>query len=205
MSLKNFKNNLLNNPLPFNIVRSILLAGKGRMYKELRTAINPEKNCKVLDLGCGTGEFALLFDNSIDYTGIDLNKGFLDYASNLYKNQNKKFIQMDVTNLNFKKKEFDITLALSFMHHFSEEDLDKIFKEVSRITKKSIFVLEPIPRKYNILSKIFYALDQGDFIRKKDEQLRILSKHFDILSYKEFESGLYTLSIAKCYPKPLKE
>ena len=85
MSFKTFKNNLLNNPLPFNIVRSILLAGKGRMYLELKKIIAPEKGCKVLDLGCGTGEFAFLFDNSVDYTGIDLNKGFLDYASNLYK------------------------------------------------------------------------------------------------------------------------
>ena len=184
MSLKNFKNNLLKNPLPFNVVRSILLAGKGRMYKELRNAIVPEKGSKVLDVGCGTGEFALLFDNSIDYTGIDMNLGFLDYASNLYKNQNKKFVQMDATKMSFKKSEFDISLLLSFIHHFSEEDLDKILKEVNRITKKSIFVLEPVPRKYNLLSRIVYALDRGDFIRKKEEQLKILDKYFNVVSYK---------------------
>lgn len=205
MSFKTFKNNLLNNPLPFNIVRSILLAGKGKMYKELRNTIAPEKGSKVLDVGCGTGEFALLFDNSVDYTGIDMNTGFLDYASNLYKHQNKKFVQMDATKMSFKKSEFDTSLLLSFIHHFSEEDLDKILKEVNRITQKSIFVLEPIPRKYNLLSKIFYALDRGDFIRKKEEQLRILSKYFNVVSYKEFKSGLYTLSILQCSPKALKE
>ncbi len=201
MSLKTFKNNLLNNPLPFNIVRSLLLWGKGRMYKELRNAIAVEKDSKVLDVGCGTGEFALLFDNSIDYTGIDMNQGFLDYASKLYKNQKKKFIQMDATKMKFKQNEFDTVLLLSFMHHFPEGDLDKIFKKISGLTKKNIFVLEPIPRKYNILSKIFYALDRGNFIRKKEEQLRILNKYFTTISYKEFDSGLYTLSIIKCSPK----
>ena len=205
MSFKTFKNNLLNNPLPFNIVRSILLAGKGKMYKELRNTIAPEKGSKVLDVGCGTGEFALLFDNSVDYTGIDMNTGFLDYASTLYKNQNKKFSQMDATKMSFKKSEFDTSLLLSFIHHFSEEDLDKILREVNRITKKSIFVLEPIPRKYNLLSKLFYALDRGDFIRNKEEQLRILNKYFTVDSYKEFKSGLYTLSIIRCSPKALKE
>ncbi|MBI4158950.1 class I SAM-dependent methyltransferase [Candidatus Woesearchaeota archaeon] len=198
MSLKEFKNNLLNTPLLFNLVRSILVGGKKRMYNEIRNAVNAQSGDKILDIGCGTGEFAFLFNNSIDYTGIDMNKDFLDYASSVYKN--KKFILMDATKMSFKKNEFDIVLLLSFMHHFPEDLLDKILKEVNRVGKR-IVILDPLPRKYNPLSRLFYALDRGDFIRKKEEQLRILSKYLNIENYKEFKTGLYTLSIIKCSKK----
>ena len=104
MSLKEFKNNLLNTPLLFNIVRSILVGGKRRMYNEIRTAVNAQSGDEILDIGCGTGEFAFLFNDSINYTGIDMNKDFLDHASSVYKN--KKFILMDATKMNFKKNEF---------------------------------------------------------------------------------------------------
>ena len=198
MSLKEFKNNLLNTPLLFNIVRSILVGGKRRMYNEIRTAVNAQSGDEILDIGCGTGEFAFLFNDSINYTGIDMNKDFLDHASSVYKN--KKFILMDATKMNFKKNEFDTVLLLSFIHHFPEDLLDKILKEVNKVGKKFI-ILDPIPRKYNPLSRLFYALDRGDFIRKKEEQLRILSKHLTLDDYKEFKTGLYTLSIIKCSQK----
>lgn len=186
-------------PLLFNIVRSILVGGKKRMYDEIRKTVNAQKGDKILDVGCGTGEFASLFDSSVDYTGIDMNKNFLGHASSVYKN--KKFIQMDAAKMDFKKNEFDTVLLLSFMHHFPEELLDKILKEVNKVAKKGIIVLDPVPKKYNPLSKLFYVLDRGDFIRKKEEQLRILNKHLAVNNYREFKTGLYTLSIIRCSKK----
>ena len=202
MNLKKFKNEILDTPFLFNLVRSILIGGKTKMYTQIKNAVNANPNSRILDVGCGTGEFAFLFNESVDYTGIDLNKHFLAHASLTYKNQNKRFIQMNAAKMDFKQKEFDIVLLLSFMHHFPGETLNKILKEVNRVAKSRIIVLDPIPRKYNPLSKLFYALDRGDFIRNKKEQLTVLDKHFKIEGYKEFKTGLYTLSIIQCSPNP---
>ena len=56
------------------------------------------KNKKILDIGCGYGRGTYIIkkylpDNEV--TGMDINKSFIDYAKNIYKNVN--YLQMILT------------------------------------------------------------------------------------------------------------
>lgn len=58
---------------------------------------------KILDVGCGTGNHALLLKKKgFDVTGIDLNKEMLKVAKK--KSKSIKFLQGDMRNFDLKKR-----------------------------------------------------------------------------------------------------
>ena len=199
LNLKTFKNNLCNHPQIFNSIRSFLLGGQKKTHEELKTLIRLTKINNVLDVGCGTGEFSELFDNSISYTGIDAQKEFIEYAVDNHIGNSKSFLVMDINKAKFKKNEFDVVMLLSFTHHFSNSELRPIIDKIKKITKR-IIILDPIPRA-NILSEIFYSLDRGDYIRSRNDLLNLLECDLCIEKYKEFNSGLYTYALIECSQK----
>lgn len=196
MSFKEFKDKSFDNPDLFNHVRSALLFGKGKMYGKVKDAVAQKDEEKVLDICCGTGEFSALFNTN--YVGIDICDSFLDFAKRKY---HKEFVHMDATRLNFKDKEFSKTIFISGMHHFSEENLARIYPELSRVTSERIVILDPVPQKYNPIAWLLYSMDRGACIREVEKQKEIVSRYFEIENIEVFQSFLYRLSVISCRPK----
>ena len=70
---------------------------------------------KVLDLGCGWGDFSnYLQKRGFDVTGIDLDPDNLKTAKN--KNKNIRFILADITKLHLKEK-YDTILLLGVLDY----------------------------------------------------------------------------------------
>ena len=80
-------------------------------------------NKKVLEIGCGTGDFTKILQLSNDVTPTDIRPFKL-----------KNFIQADARNLPFKSKSFDVVFGNFVLHHVVG-DLDKVAKEAARILK----------------------------------------------------------------------
>jgi len=83
------------------------------------------KSKTVLDAGCGTGIFSIIFAKSgaAKVTGIDISEGSLQTARNL-KNKfdlhNAEFMQQDMLNLPFPDETFDIVWAWGTVHHTTD-------------------------------------------------------------------------------------
>ena len=90
---------------------------------------------KVLDLGCGIGQYINYFiEKGYDVVATDISKKALYYLSN--KNPKVKTILQDMTDkLNFNDNEFDIVFANLSIHFFNEEDTQKLLNEIHRILK----------------------------------------------------------------------
>ncbi|HJN57152.1 MAG TPA: methyltransferase domain-containing protein, partial [Candidatus Woesearchaeota archaeon] len=138
------KDRILDNAVMFNLVRNIT-DSRNQNLNIIKKELNAAPNEKVLDIGCGLGNLNRATDGS--YTGIDLNKSFINFAKKNYANKNKNFIVMDVTKLSFKNKSFDKSMFISMLHHFSDEENEKILREASRVTKKYMIVLDLLPTK----------------------------------------------------------
>lgn len=67
---------------------------------------------RILDVGCGTGSYTLIFARQYDVTGIDLSKEMLETANLKKKNEDSKanFIHMDMRDIRLDKKYDVITL-----------------------------------------------------------------------------------------------
>lgn len=104
-------------------------------------------NCKkILDIGCGTGDFIALDPKRI--IGVDHNKKSLKVC----KGRNLSVVYGKVTKLPFKSDLFDGVHAAHVIEHLFPRDAYKMLAEVGRVLKKGgIFVLST-----PLLSEGFY-------------------------------------------------
>ncbi|MGB8953166.1 MAG: methyltransferase domain-containing protein [Candidatus Aminicenantales bacterium] len=155
------------------------------------------KGRTVLDAGCGTGIFSIIFarNGAEKVVGIDISPGSLQTAQSLKEKfglRNAEFRKQDMLKLPFGEETFDIVWAWGTVHHTTDpfgaiEELTKVLRTggslllaVYRRTKLT-FIHEAIrktlvrtPRKtWTALSKILaFFLGPVVFFFKKREKSR---------------------------------
>ena len=115
------------------------------------------KNKKILDIGCGTGEFLKNYhDLKNKCLGIDIHQNF--------KFKNK--IGFTLKNTDFKnfiknnKKKFDIIFIFEFLEHLSFSDRKFLFKNLFKLLNRNSLIFISTLNK-NIISK-FLAIDVAE-------------------------------------------
>lgn len=95
------------------------------------------KPCKSIDLGCGTGNYAIyLASVGFDVTGIDISPTAIRIAEENAKNKGVKcnFLVADVLGeLDEVKKAFDFAYDWGLLHHIFPADRGKYVENVHRI------------------------------------------------------------------------
>ena len=95
------------------------------------------KKLVIADLGCGGGDMLKLVAQwakmrkvEVELIGFDANPHIIDYAvSNCQGFENIRFEVCDIFSDEFKQREFDIVLCTLFTHHFTDEQLTRIFNQ----------------------------------------------------------------------------
>ena len=113
------------------------------------------KPCKTIDLGCGTGNYAIyLASLGFDFTGIDFSPTAIDIAIKKAKKKGIKsnFLVANVlSDLNVMTDRFDFAYDWELLHHIFPNDRQKYVENVYRILNPG--------GKY--LSACFNEKDQG--------------------------------------------
>lgn len=112
--------------------------------KFVKKIVKYADNKKILEAGCGTGLMSgYLQKLGFKVTALDLSEKVLKYASEIAKNSSVispcKYEQGNILELNYKKKEFDVSFSNGVLEHFNDEDIIKTLKEQMRISKYVIF------------------------------------------------------------------
>lgn len=114
-------------------------------WKEMEDFLKYVKSgMNILDIGFGSGRtFEMLRDKNIDYTGIDNAPGFVEFVQNKYgEARDFRFLEMDMTQLGFEDKRFDLVFAIASFHHIPTKKLRiQVLKEMYRVLKPGGFVL----------------------------------------------------------------
>jgi len=95
------------------------------------------KSVSIADLGCGGGDLLKLIADwgrrnniPLQLTGIDANPHIIEFAKSSCKDYPEiKFETLDVLSPEFAERSFDIVLGTLFYHHFSNDQLVKIFHQ----------------------------------------------------------------------------
>lgn len=131
-----------------------------------------------LDIGCGFGEFAGVFDGSLIEVGLDICKSDLTIAAK--EKKYSKLILADARKLPFKDNKFRTIISISTLEHIN--DTKKVFKETFRVLRPGgnfIFTIPtstlnsslilPFPRVYWL--KFFHYVFKHKVIMEKEKWL----------------------------------
>lgn len=110
---------------------SVALSG---IKKILRQNKNQNTTLKIIDIGCGGGEILRAIADwgrknnlKMELTGLDANQFTVDFAKSESKSYPEiKFQKFNVYDVDNYTEEFDIALCSLFLHHFKEEEINKI-------------------------------------------------------------------------------
>lgn len=149
------------------------LGGISTTKKALKYFICSKKEkLKILDIGSGSSDNLIAAKNkfpSLQILSIDKNLRALSNTKNSLKK-----INSDAFHLPIKNESCDIVHAALFLHHFTEEQIQKLLEEFLRIAKKGI-VINDLQRSYLALLgiKILTILFSKSEMVKNDGPLSV--------------------------------
>ena len=187
--IKKIINNMAASPKLFIILRRILENNFKGQRKVIEEKFRGTAGEKILDIGCGTGEFSVLF-NPASYTGVDIEPAYIAYAKNNYKGI---FMEGDATSMNFSNNSFDRVVIIGVLHHLSDEVSLRVLKEARRVLKPNgnMLVMEDVATPEDgKLTGLLHKLDKGDYIREAEEYRALLESVFEVKDSFKISSGI---------------
>ena len=102
-------------------------------------------NKKILEIGCGIGRWAEVFEDKCDsYLGIDYFKNLIEIANKTYDYDNCYFQEMSATDLKIDELKlsppFDIILIIGVLIYLNDEDIKQMMEEINKVSDENTIV-----------------------------------------------------------------
>lgn len=135
--------------------------------------------CRIIEIGCATGNIASLFNRS-DYTGVDTNPASIESAKRKYRSDSHIFLCIDFTRGELPSHSFDYVLLSHTLHHLPNEMVERFCAEAARILRPGgqlvILDMERPSRSEPLIRRLYHRLDRGQYFRTKDEAVALVSE-----------------------------
>jgi ubiquinone/menaquinone biosynthesis C-methylase UbiE len=189
------------------------LAGDSRALKNtLLREIKREdlQAFSVLDIGAGSGEllrvmakFARKTDRKANLCGLELNARSAQSILEESKDFGEiKAVRGDALRLPFPDATFDYAICSLFTHHFTDENVIKILREMSRVARRKIYVIDlHRHRMAYFLYRVFCAAFRISPLVREDGLLSILRSFTPVeLKILGEKAGLENVSVERHFP-----
>jgi SAM-dependent methyltransferase len=171
------------------------------------------QNFSVLDVGAGSGEFLRVIakfarKNKLksNLFGLELNaRSALSILEESKSFAEIKSIRGDALNLPFADNSFDFTICSLFTHHFTDENVVKVLREMQRVSSRKIYVID-LHRNENAYRayKIFCTVFRISPLVREDGLLSILRSFVPHeLEKLANDANLSEISVTKHFPSRL--
>ncbi len=177
-------------PVLFIVLRSILENDFKAIRAVIRRHLRARQGLRTLDLGCGPGAFADVFEGD-DYVGVDMNARYIDHAR---KSRRGAFIVGDARRVELPAARFDQILIFGLLHHLPDADVRAVLGECRRLLVPGgrILVIEDIPAisRLNLIGHLIHRVENGEHIRPVEEYRRLYSEVATIETGEVLQSGI---------------
>lgn len=172
-----------------------LLKRSENRCKKIIIALKIKSDDKLLELGCGYGDYATIINRftQSEVIGLDVSEKFIAEASQRNSSNDVSFIVGDVYSLPFPDSSFNFVYGNGILHHLTNKI--EVFKEIKRVLKPQgcIAFIEP-----NIYNPIAYLIFRS-FVRK----FASLDPNEDLFTRKQIEKILISSGFKNVEIKPI--
>jgi len=120
-------------------------------YLKIKDVLKLKKTGKILDIGCGQGQFLhMLNDRGWDCVGIERSVKLKEYVSKKY---NIPVMDADMKKWEFKNQEFDVINIYHVIEHIEEPET--LLKKVREIIKDDGILIMGLPNIASFQSGVF--------------------------------------------------
>ena len=142
------------------------------------------KNKRVLDIGCGRGEFLniLMEKYGCECVGLDISKEMIYYAKQ--NNSTHEYIIGSVDFIPFTDNAVDIVHFHNVFHHLPLNIQEKTLKESKRVAKEVIMINDNVNWEGGLkksLANIFWKITDGGYIYRTETEWMKFLKDENIL------------------------
>ena len=177
-------------PKAFHWLRKLPEANYGRTKRLITEVVEQLDRPKVLDAGCGTGEFSELFVPSL-YLGVDISDDYLNLARRL--NPGHRYEAADLTEWQGGDRKFDLILVHGLLHHLDDSASRAVLAAVSPVLAENgrVLIIEDVALPgIRPVEQLLHHLDVGDHIRDPAAWRRLVDEVFFIEEQRSFHSGI---------------
>ena len=187
-------------PWAYRYLRGVFHFGVRR--KPIERALGLQSGDKVLDVGCGTGDYSVMVRSAqASYLGIDISPDYVRAAQQDYGNEFRRFEVGDVRSLPYPDKSFTKALYLGVMHHLSDDDNRKVLEGIKRLASSRVVVMDLSPGGVHVINNVLCRFDRGEFVRTLEQQCALISSVMKVVSARNYyvRSGIqrYSLIVAE--------
>lgn len=177
----NLRERLLSNTTVYRTFKRVVLPS-GTLEKLVVDHFVVPDGGKVLDLGCGFGDYAPFFANRCDYLGIDHNQSYIETARRMNSGTSARFIVADVVSPEVAENApFDLVMLSGVLHHLSASAVELLAAQILPLLSDggSFVAMEPVFHPDQRLSaRVAIASDRGRYVRDEDGYLALLRSSF---------------------------
>ncbi len=134
--------------------------------KEAVLSMIPPARGRVLDIGCGSGEFVSpLLSKGYEYYGIDISSGMIAECRKRFPSGNARFLEKAVEDMDFPDSFFDAVICVGTLEYV-RDDMGAL-RRIRKTMKPGAVAVFTFPNASSPLTRLELLL--GSFRRSKDK------------------------------------
>jgi SAM-dependent methyltransferase len=200
-TIRRLADRLAERPATFHLLRKLPEANFRATKRRIAAVRDAIGRPRTLDLGCGTAEYAELFEPE-RYLGVDIHPGYLDFARR--RQPRHRFVVADVRSWEGEAEPFDLVLVNGVLHHLDDASAQAFLRTAQSHVRPggTLLVIEDVRLEgAPLLTRLAHLLDHGDFIRDAREWQKLVSAVTPIARSETYSSGVCPYHLMLC-PKP---
>jgi len=150
------------NPIIYAYDQPLRIRAVQKIISELK--ISMDKKLKILDIGCGVGDFTIMFaKKGAEVYGIDISKEAINIAKERASNLNNAiFMVGKVETMNFPDETIDLILSVTVLQHIPDNAFPLAVKNIVRCLKNDgyLIIFESVKQKKKAPAFIIYRSEK---------------------------------------------
>lgn len=147
------------------------------------TYVRLPESCRLLDIGCGSGELLEYLPSHVQYTGVDINPRYIELARKKY-GERGRFELIDVNameRLGLPKASFDTVVLYGVLHHLDDGEVHRVLSFAKTTLKAGGFVFSVdgvYLKDQSRIKKFILSRDRGNYVRFDHEYQKLAHEIF---------------------------